>query len=374
MSDNRQKTSFFSSIWNSLWDIWCIISVIGIWPRFIEPKLLSTTRLNINLPDLPFSFDGFKILFFSDLHISNLTSQRFLKKVISRIRDESPNLILLGGDFLNYSRTDDLAILSSFLKNLSCSHGIYTCLGNHDYKEYVTINENSQFVIGTSKKTSILSGFKRLFGKEKSASQIETTISKPIEHIPELLSLLKACRITVLENEITTIFHEGGRLQIAGIGDIMAGRAMPQKAFTKWDPTIPGIVLSHNPDSWPILSAYPGNLYLFGHTHGGQVNLPWMWRKLTPIINTKLKRGLFYEYGSRPGSEEKILYISRGIGSTFPFRWFSIPEIVSITLNKAGPAREKVHGMKHAFTSYAPSLQNATSSSYSYSEQKDTTE
>ncbi len=355
MTDAPKPHRFLATFWNILWDVWCVISIIGIWPRFIEPRLLFTTKIKIPIPDLPIALDGCKILFFSDIHISLSTSARFLKKVSQRIAQENPDLILIGGDFLTHSRCEGLPQLESFLKSLSCSHGVFACLGNHDYEEYVTLKEG-QFVMQPARKSSIIAGFQRLFGKKKesslSSNKPNAPSFSPLEVKPELSALLKKCNVTLLENENISILHNGTKLQLAGIGDVMAGKVFPEKAFASWDPRYPGVVISHNPDSWPLLKAYPGNLYLFGHTHGGQVNLPWMWKKLTPIINKNMKRGLFKEISSYPGEDVKTAYVSRGIGSTFPFRWFSTPEIVSLTLIKEGLLREKTFLFETSFQNY----------------------
>lgn len=344
MEPSCQKNS--SRFWNLIWDIWCVVSIVGIWPRFIEPRLLSTTKLTIQLPDLAQVFNNFKILFFSDIHISSITSKKFLAKVSKRIAQEKPNIILIGGDFLTHSSMDGKELLHKFLSSLQSSHenfhGVFACLGNHDYQEYVTLGKKGAFVIQNNTQSSIIAGFKRLFRSKKEPLSQEASRHKPLLPIPELVLLLKNAGVTLLENERVVLTYQGRKLQLAGIGDIMAGQARPDIAFANWDPTTPGIVINHNPDAWPLLKPYPGNIYLFGHTHGGQVNLPWMWKKLTPLVNIKFKRGLFQEGSSNLIEEKKTLYVSRGIGSTFPFRWFSIPEIVSITLSSSPLSRQKI--------------------------------
>jgi predicted MPP superfamily phosphohydrolase len=152
----------------------------------------------------------------------------------------------------------------------------------------------------------------------------------PLAEHQELRTLFEQSGFTVLHNDTVQIGKGRARLNITGLGDLMANQCIPHEAFAHYDPRYPSIVLSHNPDSFDLLEHYPGDLLLFGHTHGGQVNIPFMWKKITPIKNLAMKSGLISKNG-------RFLYINRGLGSTFPFRWFAPPEITRFTLVRSGP-------------------------------------
>jgi predicted MPP superfamily phosphohydrolase len=107
----------------------------------------------------------------------------------------------------------------------------------------------------------------------------------------------------------------------------MAGRCLPEIAFKNYDKQYPGIILAHNPDSSALLESYPGEVILSGHTHGCQINLPWMWKKFTKLENMSLRKGFFKV-------RDKWLYVNRGVGAIMKFRWFSVPEILFLTLRK----------------------------------------
>ena len=66
------------------WDAWCIGSIIGIWPRFVEPNLLTITKLTLKIQNLPQALAGFKILHFSDIHMHPSVSDMFLNKLIKK--------------------------------------------------------------------------------------------------------------------------------------------------------------------------------------------------------------------------------------------------------------------------------------------------
>jgi predicted MPP superfamily phosphohydrolase len=88
------KTHFSKIIYLDLfWDIWCIASVVGIWPRFIEPNLLDTARLALPIHNLPVELKGFKIVHLSDLHYHIGISPSFLNRLQNKIKALQPDLI-----------------------------------------------------------------------------------------------------------------------------------------------------------------------------------------------------------------------------------------------------------------------------------------
>jgi len=123
-------------------------------------------------------------------------------------------------------------------------------------------------------------------------------------------------------------------LNVCGLGEYSLNKCCPEIAFKTYDVNSPGIVLAHNPDSMPMLMDFPGDIILCGHTHGGQINLPWFWKKFTLLENMQFKKGLFQIHN-------KWLYVNRGVGSVMPFRWFALPEIALITLEKDNETTEK---------------------------------
>lgn len=115
-------------------------------------------------------------------------------------------------------------------------------------------------------------------------------------------------------------------LNICGLGEHMAGKALPQEAYKNYDTNYPGLILVHNPDAIPRLKNYPGEVILCGHTHGAQINLPWMWRRFIVLENPRYKRGLLHE-------NQRWIYINRGVGAVMNFRWFSVPELLLLELD-----------------------------------------
>ena len=86
-----KRTPLLDQLADFIWELWCIVSVIGLWPRYIEPRLLSRTHKVFNL-----NFDQkIKILHFSDLHINSQLSSRVLKKILKIKQRWKPDLIAL---------------------------------------------------------------------------------------------------------------------------------------------------------------------------------------------------------------------------------------------------------------------------------------
>lgn len=321
---NTQAPLSFSDI---LWDAFCVSSIIGIWPRFIEPWLICTTRLNLPIRNLPDALDGFKILQFSDLHLNHHVSNAFLEKLAQKILALKPDLITFTGDFLCYSALKDPEKLRNFLCSLKAPYGCYAILGNHDYAECVSINDAGEYDLINNSSSSLSRAFKRLL----TTISLKKTVTEKARNIPlhnELISLLADTPFKLLHNATHPLNVKGATLNICGFGEYMMGRFKPQEAFKNYDKTGPSIILLHNPDGAPHLKNYPGDVVLCGHTHGGQVNLPWMWKKFTLLENIEFKKGLLKV-------DDKWVYVNRGIGSVLPFRWFSPPELLLLTLKKS---------------------------------------
>jgi uncharacterized protein len=315
------------------WDAWCVVSLIGIWPRFIEPNLLATTKLTLKIQNLPDALAGFKILHFSDIHMHPGVSNLFLNKLIKKIRQLTPDLIACTGDFLCYARFPDKTRLKNLLCSLSAPYGCYAIFGNHDYQESVSINEHGDYDVLTAPGSTIAKGFSRLF----STIKLTKTVTEQAQKIGvnlELVELIKDTPFELLHNECKKIPIKDACLNICGLGEYSLGKCRPGIAFKTYDVNSPGIVLTHNPDSVPMLADFPGDVILCGHTHGGQINLPWFWKKFTLLENMQFKKGLFR-------IQNKWLYVNRGVGSVMPFRWFALPEIALITLEKDNGTTKK---------------------------------
>lgn len=317
------QISFF---FQPLWDLFCIGSIVGIWPRFIEPFLIATTHQKVPISNLPDQLNGLKILQFSDLHLNECQSQSFLKKIIKKTHKLKPDIIVFTGDFLCGAQLKDPNRLRNFLQEFNAPHGCYAILGNHDYEHYISINKNGDYDLITDSKTPLQQALYRLFNSP-TLTKTTTPGAQNLSPNKSLVNLLKTTPFQLLHNETVSINIKGALLNLTGLGEYMTTDTLPQKAYIGIKENNCNITLLHNPDGLPLLKSYPADIVLCGHTHGGQVNLPWLWKKFTLLENMIFKKGVFK-------IENKWIYVNRGVGSILPFRWFSTPEILLLTLER----------------------------------------
>lgn len=295
-------------------DLICLFSIIGIWPRFIEPKLLDCKYLNLPFPT------SLKIVQITDLHLQPLMNDRFLEKVLKKIEEFKPDMIVIVGDFICNGQVGDPERLKNFLQKLKVP--VYAVLGNHDYEKGIGINLQGDYDLLDDIPSPLFRGLQSIFTSNRITGKA-TDRTKNLAINSDLKKILNDLHIELLNNRTVQI----GGVNITGIEEYMAGKAKPEIAFQGYDRKLPGIVLAHNPDAFPRLRAYPGNLVLAGHTHGGQINLPWIRDRFSKREYPQYLSGYYEEAG-------KALYISRGLGGIFPFRFNARPELVCITLGE----------------------------------------
>lgn len=298
-----------------LWDACCVVSVIGIWPRYIEPRLLNLTRLALPISKLPAELNGLKILQFSDLHWSSQFSHRFLHKIQKRIKRLNPDLIVFTGDLLSRSQLEAEGPVHQFFCSLNAPAGCFAILGNHDYERFVTLNSVGDYDIeNASNMTNIGKGFKRLLSKTAPSGRWTLAVKQTAKHVG-LMNFFAKTPFKLLCNETQLVPFKKSFINVCGLEEYMLGRLDIEKALKTYNSSYPGIILCHNPDGVPALRQSPAELILCGHTHGGQVNLPILRDRFTCMENQHLQRGL-----KREGNQ--WVYVNRGLGSVIPFRGF----------------------------------------------------
>jgi len=248
----------------------------------------------IQLPRLPDSFRGMRIAQISDIHYFEWTESSYLRQVVDRVNNLKPDLVVLTGDFVTYGPvrwpSEDahkrfalrhMPECASILSGIRCPLR-YATLGNHD----------------------MMVGGRYVYG--------------------DLINQ----GLPVLRNRAVALERNGQRLWLIGLGsacarDVDTERAFPDSAVRDREATI---VLAHEPDILPQIAKLDADLMLSGHTHGGQVCLPFLPPAFLPQYGKKYVQGWF-----RSGSTQ--LYVNRGIGTIgVPFRVNCPPEITLLTL------------------------------------------
>ncbi len=264
----------------------------GAYARFVAPWQLRVKQLKI-APQRKQPSAGsttaasrppLRVVFFSDLHLGRFKRQDWAQRIVEAVNAQSPDLVLIGGDFVGKTACCDIADLLAPLRHLQATHGVYAVLGNHDYG-----------------------------------------IPGP-DHSGELIRLLPQLNIRLLRNECVAI---GDDVLLVGVDELWTGRDDLHGALAscRRAPNMRVIVLGHNPDLMLKLDGRRASpllrdaVFIFGHTHQGQIYIPLLPGLAIPI-KSKFYRGLHHTpYGA--------LYVSSGCGeNSTPTRINTWPEIV----------------------------------------------
>ncbi|WP_010530380.1 metallophosphoesterase [Lentibacillus jeotgali] len=255
----------------------------------IEPSMLDINHAELASRKIPQPFNGFKIVQFSDTHIGyHYTIEQF-SKLVRTINAQNPDLILFTGDLVDEPHTyhwdNEIAHI---LQNLNAQYGKYWIYGNHDHGGYGT---------DIVKRVMDQAGF------------------------------------SLLQNNHTTIEMDNQQIVLAGIDDVMLGDPNLGDTLANADPDLYTLLLAHEPDYADNTVRFPVDVQLSGHSHGGQIRLPFIGHLYTPLYAHKYVQG---KHTLQNG--KLILFVNRGIGTTrLPYRFLCKPEIHTYTL-KADPA------------------------------------
>jgi predicted MPP superfamily phosphohydrolase len=272
--------------------IGCVICLVLIYGSFIEPNIITITRLNVPLA----MHSPVKIALVSDFHVGPYKGAWFVRRVAKRINREMPDLILIVGDLvLTETVTPETLKALEPLGDLHPAIGTYAVMGNHDHSIYRTFRE-----------------------KQK----------RPPDNSTLLREKLESLNITVLENDQATVNVGADALILAGIEDALSGQADIVQTLLSPGKKAPIILMSHNPDIIRDPLSKLAAIIVTGHTHGGQLRLPWY----GPLAALPTRIGRYYDQGMFTVGSGTTLFITRGIGESGPrARLFAPPEIMLIT-------------------------------------------
>ena len=263
---------------------------------FIEGwKRLELKHITFTSPDLPPYFDGYRLVQITDFHLGSFPpSNDFVQKVVDATNNEEPDMILFTGDLVNNQASEVEPYLDT-LRQLHASDGIYSIWGNHDYCEY-----GNNHSIGALKRNR-----RMLYGYQESLGWHQ------------------------LMNEHHVVSHGMASIAVIGVENPgqppFTNRSNLKKAMKGLKPDMFKILLSHDPHHWRReVVGKKIQLTLAGHTHAGQLKIG----KWTPA------RMAFKEWGGAYRIGEQMLYVSSGIGGSFPFRLGAWPELTVITLKR----------------------------------------
>jgi predicted MPP superfamily phosphohydrolase len=250
----------------------------------VEPNWVDVNPVRIALPRLPLRFDGYKIAQISDIHMGDWLDRDKLLEIVGLINGEQPDLVTITGDFV--TRRPELSAndLTYGLSKLVARDGVVGVLGNHDY--------------------SPTSGVIR--------------------------EVMREGHIINVSNGIHTVERGPHLLHIAGVDDVWRQQADIEMVLGKLHAEGAALLLAHEPD-FADTSAATGrfDMQISGHSHGGQVSIPFVGPIRLPPFGTKYPVGLYRVGGM-------LQYTNRGVGMVRPHVRFNCrPEITLFTLQAA---------------------------------------
>jgi predicted MPP superfamily phosphohydrolase len=250
-------------------------ALLASYPVFIERNLVQINNYRIPVPFLPKAFNGFRVVHLTDLHLGFLVSESFIENVINKVNSLKADIVVCTGDYVHARNSiNEIDTVWPILIKLKANYGVYSVLGNHDH--WADTERSLQWL-------------------ERSGQSVRHT-----------------CKV---------IYKEKARILIGGSGDFFEDELKIDQCFTNSDESDCRILLTHNPDAIDTVFETPLSLILSGHTHGGQVSIPFYGPPVVPVKNKRYSSGLIK-------TEKGNLFISKGIGwAIFPIRFNCCPEI-----------------------------------------------
>lgn len=293
-----ERSGFFVTVVFLAAMLFCIALIYGILFGKYRYKLKEIT---IESEDVPASFDGYKIVQFSDVHSGTFDSVPKVKKGIDLINAQEADLVLFTGDMVNNQAIEIKPFIDLF-RSINSKDGKFSILGNHDYGDYVGWKSGSDKARNLDQLIA--------YQAEMGFTMMRNTHTQ-IERNGEFIHVLG------VENWGKPPFQQYGDLEQAAIG-------VTSEQFT--------VLMSHDPSHWDYkVKEHPKdiNLTLSGHTHGMQLGIDWLGIKWSPV------KYLYRKWAGLYTENNRHLYVNRGFGFLgWPGRLGIWPEITLICLRR----------------------------------------
>jgi predicted MPP superfamily phosphohydrolase len=256
----------------------------GVYGFNVEPNQLQIERVTIPLARLPGAFDGMSLVQLSDLHLGPYVTEEHLARAVEITNALKPDAIVVTGDLVN-SSWRYIQPCAELLGGLGAPLGVFAVMGNHDYW---------------------------------------------VGYLDLMLQSLRKNGVTLLRNQAFPLTRGRATLYLVGIDDLWLRLADLRRALARVPANACKIALMHEPDFADVAAQAEIDLQLSGHSHGGQVRVPFWGPLVLPKYAEKYPMGL-----ARAGNFTQV-YTTRGVGVLPPpIRLNCPPEITHITLTIA---------------------------------------
>ena len=263
--------------------LFVLLGAVG-YAYFIEPRMLTVRAFQVETER---EIAPCRVVFFTDTHFGKYYSTARAQRLADAINEQDPDIVIFGGDlFDNYGRDRDrldLEQLQGALAGIRAEGGKFAVWGNHDYG----------------------GGAARVYE-----------------------DFMTACGFEVLNDESRLLDACG--IRILGYDDCLMGWTEPE-LYTIQSEAF-NLIVTHEPLVSSRIEGSGDNFMLSGHTHGGQVSIPFLTDRLLPRGSGAFRKG-FYSVQQIGTGTSLRMYVSSGIGMTrYPFRFGTVPEIVCVDL------------------------------------------
>jgi len=264
-----------------------LASMSGLgYASLIEPGWLDVEQIKLKLPRLSPKFSGIRIAQISDIHLGGWMNNERLTQVVETVIAQAPDLVVMTGDYVighnwHGDVNSTLSVLREEFSKLTSQFLTLSVLGNHDH-----------WLDAESVRAS-----------------------------------LNTCGVLDISNDVHTINSGGFKFHIAGVDDVYVNRDNLNLVLEKLPEQGASILLVHEPN-FADLSSETGrfDLQISGHSHGGQVVLPFIGPPILPRLAEKYPSGLYKV-------KNMYQYTNRGVGMTNPtIRFNCRPEITVFTI------------------------------------------
>jgi predicted MPP superfamily phosphohydrolase len=266
-----------------------IVSVTGA--GLTQTLHVVVERHEIELARLPRELDGLKVAHLSDFHYTSVRDAEVIRAAVRATNELCPDIVVLTGDYVTapihgsgFSNSQCATPCAQILSDLNAPLGVFAVLGNND-------QFSSDFV------------------------------SRSLDNHG----------VMVLRNHALYVERAGARLWIAGVDDVLEGKSRLDETLRAVAHGEATVLLAHEPDYADVVREYSVDLQLSGHSHGGQIRVPFVGSLLLPALGRKYPIGL-RKLGPL------TLYTNRGLGTVLlPVRIDCPPEVTLLTLRSGAP-------------------------------------
>ncbi|MBJ8070452.1 MULTISPECIES: metallophosphoesterase [Bacillus] len=287
----ERKKSILKKFIISLISILMIPISLYFYATEIERRLVSVTWNEIEAPTIPKEFNNKKILQFSDVHLGPEFTLKQLDNLVEKMNELRPDIVVFTGDLIDKfgSYNEEREEAKEILRKIHAPLGKYAVFGNHDR-----------------------GGGGSLFYKR----------------------YMEEAGFFVLVNDVQKIKVENGKyITISGLDDFLLGKPQIDSTLKNLRQQDFNMLLVHEPDVVDKVACYPVDFQISGHSHGGQVQIPFVGPLITTKLAEKYVEGMYELEGK---SKPLHLYVNRGIGTTrMPVRFWSLPEFSVFVLKQS---------------------------------------